>query len=205
MNLLLQEDHESCHQLLSSLGTAASLSRVDERGGFSLLAMNDACRAFFGMQPMDRITKLNMENVEQLTGSGAAETEAYLDRLLANYQQVVRTRQQLATENDYLTSKGETRWSRSTFTPVFNRTAVARIMVTFQDITEIRQTQEALEKSLAGLFSQLIRYCSSCGKVQDRSGDWLTITNYLSVQNGHQLSHGICKRCISQYGFGDKD
>lgn len=204
MNLLLQEDHESCDQLLSSLGTAASLSRVDELGGFSLIAMNDACRGYFGMRRMDKITKLNMENVQWLTGSGAPETEAYLERLLANYEHVLKTRQPLATETDYLATEGETRWSRNIITPVFHHNAVVRIMVTFQDITEVRETQETLEKSLSALVSQLIRYCSSCGKVHDRTGDWLTITNYLSIQNERQFSHGICESCISQYGFGAK-
>ena len=73
------------------------------RPGFSLVAINEIGRAYFGIQTFRGPLKLNLENAQALTGSSLPETEAYLERLLGNYRGVVEARTQLATETDYLT------------------------------------------------------------------------------------------------------
>ena len=203
MNLLLHPDPEFCDQLLSSLGTPASLASVDEDGGFSLVALNRLCRTYFGMQPLSGITKLNLENIHRLTGSTLPETQAYLDRLLHNYRRTVAQRGPLTTETDYLTLEHETRWSRNVLTPILENGKPVRLIVTFVDITELKRTQEALERSLTSLVGGLVEYCVSCQRVQDGSGEWLTITRYMASRGDREFSHGICHKCVKKFGMGD--
>jgi hypothetical protein len=196
MNLLLHPDPVICQELLGALGTAASLSAVDDDGGFSLIAMNDLCRAYFDMKPLSGITRLNIDNVRELMGSSIPQTEAYLDRLLGNYRHVVNSGTQLSTETDLVTPLGETRWSRNALTPILDNGKVARLMVTFVDVTEIRQIQRQREDSLRSLVSGLIRYCDGCQQVEDGSGTWLKIGDYMRRQTEREFTHGICESCL---------
>ena len=202
MNLLLHPDPDFCDQLLSSLGTPASLASVDEDDGFSLVALNGLCRAYFGMQPLEGITKLNQENIERLTGSTLPETQAYVGRLLANYRRTVAQGTQLMTETDYLTLDGETRWSRNVLTPILDKGRPVRLMVTFVDITELKPTQEALERNLTSLVRGLVEYCASCQHVHDGTGQWLTLTQYMASRSDRKFSHGICSECVENFDMG---
>ncbi len=202
MNLLLHPNSEFCNLLLSTLGTPASLASVDD-DGFSLVAVNELCRAYFGMQPLEGITRISLKNMQRLTGSTLPETEAYVERLLGNYRRVVSRGTQLSTETDYLALDGETRWSRNMLTPVFAGEDIVRLMVTFVDVTELKRTQEAVERSLTSLVSGLVEYCGSCQQVHDGSGDWVSITQYMSVPGDREFSHGICETCLEQFDIGD--
>ncbi len=202
MNLLLHPDPDFCHQLLDSIGIAASLSSVDEDGGFSLIAINDRCRAFYGLEPLTGITPLTVPNMLRLTNAPPTDVEAYVDRMLGNYRHVVATGRQLATETDYVAEANETRWSRNVMAPVYDGERIVRLLATINDVTEIRRTQAAMEKSLASLVSRLIRYCSSCQNVQDDAGNWQTIAEYLSEEDKRSFSHGMCETCAEELNSG---
>jgi hypothetical protein len=39
------------------------------------------------------------------------------------------------------------------------------------------------------------RVCSSCKKIRDGNGSWLSIEHYLKHHTEHEFSHGICPEC----------
>lgn len=201
MNLLLHPDPTVCLGLLDSLGTPASIMSVEAHGGFSLVAVNALARQFYGLKAPAGITPLTPDAVQALTDTTRPENLAYLARMLGHYQKVVETGNQVATESDYVTPTGETRWSRNVVTPICDEGVLKRLLVTQVDITEIRRMQASLEASLGSLVSGLVHYCESCQKVQESSGNWLGIASYMARAGERQFSHGICHSCVSTFGM----
>lgn len=205
MNLLLHPDPFICEKFISLLGVAAGLATVDDDGGFTLLANNELAREFYLMQPLDRPRKLNVENVAPLLDGNRdpAEVRAYVDRMRGNYQAVATSGETLTTETDVQLPSGVIRWGRNTLTPVNDAEGrVARILVTFVDVTELRDAEAELEDSLTAVISRVVTVCEGCNKVAD-GNDWLTMPEYMERHSEVQFSHGICQRCLGRY-FGDR-
>jgi CRP-like cAMP-binding protein len=53
----------------------------------------------------------------------------------------------------------------------------------------------ALEKIMVNSIGGFIPICSSCKKIRDANGRWLTIERYLMNYTEHEFSHGICPEC----------
>jgi CRP-like cAMP-binding protein len=53
----------------------------------------------------------------------------------------------------------------------------------------------ALEKMMVNSLGGFIPICSSCKKIRDGNGSWLTIDRYLMNYTDHEFSHGICPEC----------
>lgn len=53
----------------------------------------------------------------------------------------------------------------------------------------------ALEKIMVNSIGGFIPICSSCKKIRDANGRWLTIERYLMNYTDHEFSHGICPKC----------
>jgi hypothetical protein len=53
----------------------------------------------------------------------------------------------------------------------------------------------ALEKIMVNSIGGFIPICSSCKKIRDANGRWLTIERYLMNHTEHEFSHGICPEC----------
>ena len=53
----------------------------------------------------------------------------------------------------------------------------------------------ALEKIMVNSIGGFIPICSSCKKIRDANGKWLTIERYLMNYTEHEFSHGICPEC----------
>jgi CRP-like cAMP-binding protein len=53
----------------------------------------------------------------------------------------------------------------------------------------------ALEKIMVNSIGGFIPICSSCKKIRDANGRWLTIERYLINYTDHEFSHGICPEC----------
>ena len=53
----------------------------------------------------------------------------------------------------------------------------------------------ALEKIMVNSIGGFIPICSSCKKIRDGNGRWLTIERYLMNYTEHEFSHGICPEC----------
>jgi len=52
-----------------------------------------------------------------------------------------------------------------------------------------------LEKIMVKSIGGFIPICSSCKKIRDAQGRWLSIERYLTNHTHHELSHGICPAC----------
>lgn len=53
----------------------------------------------------------------------------------------------------------------------------------------------ALEKIMVNSLGGFIPICSSCKRIRDGNGSWLTIERYLMNYTEHEFSHGICPEC----------
>ena len=53
----------------------------------------------------------------------------------------------------------------------------------------------ALENIMVNAVGGFIPICSSCKKIRDSNGSWLSIERYLMNHTAHEFSHGICPDC----------
>lgn len=203
MNLLLHPDPVKCEEFLSLLGVAASLTRVDNDGGFTLFANNRLTREFYGAGSLGNGVKLSIEGVKPLLEGERDQIalKAYVDQMTANYRAVAESHKTVSTETSVLMPDGTTRWSQNTLTPVFDEAnKVARILVTFIDVSELYKAREEIEESLSTLISQVITVCAGCDKIAEGS-EWLTMADYMTKHSEQVFTHGICDKCRSRY-FG---
>ena len=204
MNLLLHPDPAQSEAFLSLLGVAAALTRVDDDGGFTLFANNQLTRKFYGAQRLGDGVKLDVESIKMLLDGERdfAALEAYVEQMKSNYRTVVESSSAIGTETAVLLPDGSTRWSRNTLTPVYNDAyKVARILVTFVDVSELYKARKVTEDSLSSLISQEVTACARCDRIAE-GAEWLTMADYMARHSEQVFTHGICKRCESRY-FGD--
>jgi len=71
-------------------------------------------------------------------------------------------------------------------------------VITFVDITERKQAEEALEKASDDIrtLRGILPICSSCKKIRDDQGYWNQVEVYIRDHSEAQFSHGICPECI---------
>lgn len=203
MNLLLHPDPAKCEEFLSLLGVAASLTKVDADGGFTLFANNHLTREFYGAGHLGKGVKLSLEGVKPLLEGERNQSvlKAYVDQMTTNYRAVVESKKTISTETSVLMPGGITRWSRNTLTPIFDETnSVARLLVTFIDVSELYKAREEIEESLSTLISQAVTVCAGCDKIAEGK-DWLTMADYMTKHSEQVFTHGICDKCQAQY-FG---
>jgi len=202
MNLLLHPDPAICEQFLALLGVAAGLASVDDEGGFTLITNNEIARNFYRVEPLPRPVKLTVENIAPLLHGvrDPGQVEAYVGRMQTNYRACAEQGRTLSTETDMQSPDGVERWSRNTLTPIFEGERVARILVTFVEVTEIREARTELERSLTSLIASMIDVCQGCGKVAD-NGSWVTMAHYMRRHSDRSFSDGICPACTREH-FG---
>lgn len=205
MNLLLRENRATVETFLQFLGVPASVARVNGPGDFSLIAINDAGREFFGLAPVTDETPIDVEHLAPLLLRGEGSAEAYLERLRTNYQRTVEAGVPVTTETEYMDGNGHVRWSQNSLVPVFDGESITRILVTYNEITELMEARDALERSLSGILAASnINVCEACHKVSDRPGHWETLSIFLQHRTSLGFTHQLCPRCESKY-FGDVD
>jgi CRP-like cAMP-binding protein len=56
----------------------------------------------------------------------------------------------------------------------------------------------ALEKIMVNSIGGFLPICSSCKKIRDGNGTWLSLECYLMNHTQHEFSHGICPECREQ-------
>jgi hypothetical protein len=203
LNLLLHPDPVTSEKFLSLLGVAASLTTVDHDEGYTLFANNQLTRDFYGAAPLGVGVKLDVESIKPLLNGerDPAAIEAYVEQMKRNYGTVVESRKTISTETAVMISDGFTRWSRNTLTPIYDGAQrVARILITFVDVSELYEDRKEIEDSLSSLISQVVKVCAACDKVAE-GNDWLTMADYMQRHSEQEFSHGICKNCRDQY-FG---
>ena len=205
MNLLLHEDRAQCERFLDFLGGPAVIARVLGPRQFSLIALNPPGRAFFGLKPIDREVRLEVDDLAPYFIGGLGSAEVYLERLRDNYQHVVNTGELRLTETEYVDGDGQVRWSQNKLAPVLDADGVvARILVTFSDVTDLIEAKNTLENSLAGIMNASdVSVCTDCGKVSE-NGNWETLSAFLQDRTELEYSHCLCSACEKKY-FGDLD
>lgn len=79
-----------------------------------------------------------------------------------------------------------------------------RLIVTFNDITERKQMEEALEEERRRLQKALdevttlrgiVPICANCKKIRDDQGFWNQVEVYVRDHTEAEFSHGICPEC----------
>lgn len=68
------------------------------------------------------------------------------------------------------------------------------------DVTEIRKTQQELEKAIKEIktLSGLLPICCKCKKIRDDKGYWTQIEGYIQKHSDAKFSHGICPGCLKE-------
>jgi PAS domain S-box-containing protein len=82
--------------------------------------------------------------------------------------------------------------------------AITGMVLTFRDISQEVQAQEAREELIAELqdaldkvktLSGLLPICASCKKIRDDQGYWQQVDVYIQDHSDAEFSHGICPDC----------
>ena len=90
---------------------------------------------------------------------------------------------------------------------------IREVIVTFVNITERIQAEEAREEILKSLqkaldniktLSGLVPICSNCKKIRDDKGYWNHLETHIQNHTFAKFSHGICPEC-SEALYGNKD
>ncbi len=77
-------------------------------------------------------------------------------------------------------------------------------LLVIRDMTEHRRLEIEREELIAELraaladvktLSGLLPICSSCKKIRDDQGYWMTLERYLTEHSSAQFSHGLCDEC----------
>ncbi len=67
---------------------------------------------------------------------------------------------------------------------------------------ELQQRNAKLQEALATIetLSGLVPICAWCGrKIQDETGTWITVENYVEAHSGATFTHGICPDCLEKW------
>jgi hypothetical protein len=75
-------------------------------------------------------------------------------------------------------------------------------VVSFSDITEMKQTQKKqkelqsqLSTALAKVLSGFIPICANCKSIRNEENHWIKIESFLHSKTEADFSHGICPDC----------
>jgi hypothetical protein len=81
------------------------------------------------------------------------------------------------------------------------------LLVTFNDITERKNTEQENERLIKDLqkalqdvktLRGLIPICAYCKRVRDDAGFWLQVDAYVQEHTHAEFSHGVCPECIEK-------
>lgn len=197
MNLLLHKDPKVCEQFLDLLGIPAAINLIDAEG-LTLFANNALTRKFFEIDPFPEPVRVSRESVAPFLQGvrDPAAVDAFIDRQRQNHQACIEAGRPISTETEMEGPSG-VRWARNKLTPLFSDGQVTRVLVTFVDVTELRDMKDELERSLSSLIAGMVPVCHECERIQDGS-NWLTMTDYMHRHTDRQFSHGICEDCEKQ-------
>ncbi|MCB1693333.1 MAG: PAS domain-containing protein, partial [Pseudomonadales bacterium] len=173
------------------------LIAVEPDGGFSVVAINTIGCDFFGLDAIPAGARFDWVTAKRLFEVNERTLSSYLERALRNFRQVVDTGQPLETENEFVDDDGTVRWSQNALTPIEHDGRVVRILVTFTDVSELREAESSIEAALTELVSSVVRICESCSNVEDAEGRWLTMSEYVAQHSALSFSHGICPDCFA--------
>lgn len=198
MNLLLDADRRTRQELVDALGVAACLVEHDGEN-FVVVAMNDPCRAYYGLRDSVMQLSVDAESVAAASGRSITEVEPIVARTLANYGRCVETKAPVSTENAIRLPDGSVRWSRNVIRPVMRDEEIEFLLVSIIDVTETMRAQRELEESLLQLVGQHVQVCRSCRRVRGESGDWQTVERYMAHHRDLNFTHGICDNCAQEF------
>ena len=77
------------------------------------------------------------------------------------------------------------------FTTFFFILLLVVILLSSLRYFEFRSTK----RNVSARDASIIPICSTCKKIRDDDGKWLSIETYFHNHGGHQFTHGICAEC----------
>ncbi|HET9948170.1 MAG TPA: PAS domain S-box protein, partial [Longimicrobiales bacterium] len=92
------------------------------------------------------------------------------------------------------------RWVHTTLSPLIDPTQdMHRIMATFIDVTELRESEEMLADALTKVLGGFIPICSACKKIRASDESWQSVERYISRHSGARFSHTMCPDCQKEW------
>lgn len=88
---------------------------------------------------------------------------------------------------------GTRAWYRSRTFPLVRATEIVAISIVATNVTELKQTQAALED-----LRRLLPLCAWCGRIRNSDGSWEDVTTYLKREAGTDVTHGLCPTCAAK-------
>lgn len=196
MNLFRDADLDTRQALLDALRVAACL--VEPRGDeYVVVAMNDLCRTYYGLDPQTRQVEISVESLGEASGIAPDLLEPIVRRMRGNYARCLAAGEPIYTENDAPRRDGSRKWSRNMIAPIPGHADIAGLLVSIVDITEVMEAQKQIEANLVRLVGQHVRVCRGCKRVLGRGGDWQRLEAYMAERSDLRFSHGICPACQS--------
>jgi two-component system, chemotaxis family, CheB/CheR fusion protein len=200
----LQSINEELTTVNSELQTkVADLSRVNNDMN-NLLAGTSIATVFVDMHlcilrftpTATRIINLILSDVGRPVGHIVSNLVGY-NNLVSDVQAVLNTL--VPHEVDVQTVDGQ--WYSLRILPYITIDKVVEgAVITFIDISEVKKTQDALQKALDDIrtLRGIIPICANCKKIRDDQGYWNQVEVYVRDRTDAQFSHSICPDCAKE-------
>ena len=208
----------------TDLKAAIQITMVKSKAAQKIKASNTKFTSLFMGNPepvvyLDmryRIQEIN-NSFEQLFGFSRHEVKNKLIFDLIVPDEKTKEAKELSTNKENFALNFETvrKNKKGQLIPVLISTAPVVIdekqeglIITYRDITPLKQIEEEKEQLIAELqkalkevktLSGLIPICSHCKKVRDDTGYWDQVESYIAKHSNVDFSHGICPDCMRQY------
>lgn len=79
------------------------------------------------------------------------------------------------------------------------------VVVTFAEITELRQLHEErealaaeLHRTLTKVLSGYLPICASCKSIRDTKSNWIVLEQYIKSRTGADFTHTVCPTCAAE-------
>jgi PAS domain S-box-containing protein len=198
------------------------------------LLLNSTAEAIYGLDMKGLCTFnnaaclkiLRYERPEQLLGKNMHEMihSKYADGTPYNVHdcpifKAFRTEEEIHVDNEVLWRRDGTSFSAEYWSyPVWQDGKIIGAVVTFLDITDRKQAEQALQKTTEEreklikelqsaldnikTLQGLIPICANCKKIRDDKGFWNQVEGYIMDHTDAKFTHGLCPDCTKQL-YGD--
>lgn len=192
-NNALKESEDSHRAIVENVNIGVYRNTGGPHGRF--LQANPAIAKMFGFESVEDFMTTSVSGLYQ----NAEDRMKFVEDVLKSG--AVRNRHLRLKKKD-----GTPIWGSCTATAKFNSGGeLMWIDGVIEDITEMKQAQEAKEKLIVELqvalfnvktLSGLLPMCAWCKKIRNDKGYWKQVEEYISEHTDAEFSHGICPECM---------